>query len=235
MQLAKSKIHFVDVGTSGGVLGLERGYCQMIGGENDDRRAPGSDFRNARPGRRAAVGRRARRARYGGAGLSALRRQRRWPLREDGPQRHRVRADGGLRGRLQHPQARQHRAGSQGRRGCRNRAARRAAPVPVLVRCGAGRRSVAPRQHHHLAVAGSDRRGAGARSDAGRLRRAGLRFRRGPLDRRGRDRGGRAGACPDARRCMRASSRAVAPSSPTRCSRPCAWGLAATSRPRAEP
>jgi 6-phosphogluconate dehydrogenase len=33
-ELAKSKIHFVDVGTSGGVLGLERGYCQMIGGES---------------------------------------------------------------------------------------------------------------------------------------------------------------------------------------------------------
>src|SRR5580658_1432673 len=31
--LAKSQLHFVDVGTSGGVLGLERGYCQMIGGE----------------------------------------------------------------------------------------------------------------------------------------------------------------------------------------------------------
>jgi len=25
----------VDVGTSGGVFGLERGYCQMIGGEAD--------------------------------------------------------------------------------------------------------------------------------------------------------------------------------------------------------
>src|ERR1700722_10119892 len=34
-QLAKSKIHFVDVGTSGGVLGLDRGYCQMIGGEKE--------------------------------------------------------------------------------------------------------------------------------------------------------------------------------------------------------
>jgi 6-phosphogluconate dehydrogenase len=29
------KIHYVDVGTSGGVWGLERGYCMMIGGEND--------------------------------------------------------------------------------------------------------------------------------------------------------------------------------------------------------
>jgi 6-phosphogluconate dehydrogenase len=33
--LAKTKIHYVDVGTSGGVWGLERGYCMMIGGEND--------------------------------------------------------------------------------------------------------------------------------------------------------------------------------------------------------
>jgi 6-phosphogluconate dehydrogenase len=28
-------IHFVDIGTSGGVFGLERGYCLMIGGERD--------------------------------------------------------------------------------------------------------------------------------------------------------------------------------------------------------
>ncbi len=32
-QLADRGIHHVDVGTSGGVFGLERGYCQMIGGE----------------------------------------------------------------------------------------------------------------------------------------------------------------------------------------------------------
>jgi len=31
--LARQGIHFVDVGTSGGVFGLERGYCLMIGGE----------------------------------------------------------------------------------------------------------------------------------------------------------------------------------------------------------
>jgi 6-phosphogluconate dehydrogenase len=33
--LAKAGIHFVDCGTSGGVFGLERGYCLMIGGEGD--------------------------------------------------------------------------------------------------------------------------------------------------------------------------------------------------------
>ena len=34
-ELAAKSIHYVDVGTSGGVWGLERGYCMMIGGEND--------------------------------------------------------------------------------------------------------------------------------------------------------------------------------------------------------
>ena len=33
-ELAPKGIHYVDVGTSGGVWGLERGYCMMIGGEN---------------------------------------------------------------------------------------------------------------------------------------------------------------------------------------------------------
>jgi 6-phosphogluconate dehydrogenase len=34
-EVAGRKIHYVDVGTSGGVWGLERGYCMMIGGENE--------------------------------------------------------------------------------------------------------------------------------------------------------------------------------------------------------
>src|SRR5256885_8971883 len=33
--LAPKGIHYVDVGTSGGVWGFERGYCMMIGGEKD--------------------------------------------------------------------------------------------------------------------------------------------------------------------------------------------------------
>jgi 6-phosphogluconate dehydrogenase len=32
--LAEKKIHYVDVGTSGGVFGLDRGFCLMIGGED---------------------------------------------------------------------------------------------------------------------------------------------------------------------------------------------------------
>jgi len=34
-ELTPRKIHYVDVGTSGGVWGLERGYCMMIGGETE--------------------------------------------------------------------------------------------------------------------------------------------------------------------------------------------------------
>jgi len=33
-ELAPKRIHYVDVGTSGGVWGLTRGYCMMIGGED---------------------------------------------------------------------------------------------------------------------------------------------------------------------------------------------------------
>ena len=33
--LQEKDIHYVDVGTSGGVWGLERGYCMMIGGDNE--------------------------------------------------------------------------------------------------------------------------------------------------------------------------------------------------------
>ena len=34
-RLAKTGLHYIDCGTSGGVMGLDRGYCLMIGGERD--------------------------------------------------------------------------------------------------------------------------------------------------------------------------------------------------------
>ena len=34
-ELQNNALHYVDVGTSGGVAGLERGYCLMIGGEKE--------------------------------------------------------------------------------------------------------------------------------------------------------------------------------------------------------
>ena len=63
--LAPRGIHYVDVGTSGGVWGLERGYCMMIGGEDAvikrldpifTRLAPGIGDIDRTPGREKAGG-----------------------------------------------------------------------------------------------------------------------------------------------------------------------------------
>jgi 6-phosphogluconate dehydrogenase len=50
-ELAPKGIHYVDVGTSGGVWGLERGYCLMIGGEADVVRHLDRVFATLAPGR----------------------------------------------------------------------------------------------------------------------------------------------------------------------------------------
>ena len=48
--LATRKINYVDVGTSGGVWGLERGYCMMIGGPQDAVRRLDPVFKTLAPG-----------------------------------------------------------------------------------------------------------------------------------------------------------------------------------------
>ena len=50
-ELRSKAIHYVDVGTSGGVWGLERGYCMMIGGEGDVVRHLDPIFTTLAPGR----------------------------------------------------------------------------------------------------------------------------------------------------------------------------------------
>jgi 6-phosphogluconate dehydrogenase len=50
-ELGKSGIHYIDVGTSGGVWGLTRGYCMMIGGPEEQVRALDPIFRTLAPGR----------------------------------------------------------------------------------------------------------------------------------------------------------------------------------------
>ena len=58
--LAEKGLHYLDVGTSGGVWGLERGYCMMIGGDADEVKrldpifaalAPGKGSVTTTPGR----------------------------------------------------------------------------------------------------------------------------------------------------------------------------------------
>jgi 6-phosphogluconate dehydrogenase len=52
--LAKTGLHYVDVGTSGGVWGRERGYCLMIGGEADIVQRLDPAFQSLAPGIEAA-------------------------------------------------------------------------------------------------------------------------------------------------------------------------------------
>jgi 6-phosphogluconate dehydrogenase len=62
-ELAERGVHYVDVGTSGGVFGLDRGFCMMIGGEADivghldpifSALAPGIDAAPRTPGRESS-------------------------------------------------------------------------------------------------------------------------------------------------------------------------------------
>ena len=50
-ELKTKDIHYLDVGTSGGVWGLERGYCQMIGGEDEVVQRLDPIFKALAPGR----------------------------------------------------------------------------------------------------------------------------------------------------------------------------------------
>src|SRR5260370_2068564 len=49
-QLKSKGIHYVDVGTSGGVWGLERGYCMMIGGPDQAVQRLDPIFKTLEPG-----------------------------------------------------------------------------------------------------------------------------------------------------------------------------------------
>ena len=64
-ELKPRRIHYLDIGTSGGVWGLERGYCLMIGGETEivqrlsplfEALAPGIDTASRTPGRESRGG-----------------------------------------------------------------------------------------------------------------------------------------------------------------------------------
>src|SRR5215470_3948634 len=85
--LAPKGIHYVDVGTSGGVWGLERGFCMMIGGEDAVVKHLDPAFATLAPGNRhdRAHARARESDGHRGARLPALWAERRRPLREDGP------------------------------------------------------------------------------------------------------------------------------------------------------
>ena len=101
-------VNYVDVGTSGGVWGLERGYCMMIGGPKEAVQRLDPIFKTLAPGR-GDMPRTPGREKFTGHGrrrLLALRPLRRRAFRKNGPQRNRIRPDAGICRRLRHLQAR---------------------------------------------------------------------------------------------------------------------------------
>ena len=132
-ELAQKGINYVDVGTSGGVWGLERGYCMMIGGPDQAVQRLDPIFKTLAPGARrypAHPGTRARLRRHLRARLPPLRAERRRSFRQDGPQRYRVRADGGVCRGAWYPARGEHwQAGARG--GRRNNSTSRSRALPV--------------------------------------------------------------------------------------------------------
>ena len=155
-ELAPRRIHYVDVGTSGGVWGLERGYCMMIGGPTDaverldpvfNTLAPGMGEIPRTPGRE--------RWRHRRAGLPALRALRRRPFRQNGAQRHRVRNHGRLCRRSWCLARRQHRHARQRNR-CGNDAPAQPRALPVRPQSAGHHGGLAARQRDRLVAAGLD-------------------------------------------------------------------------------
>ncbi len=102
-------IDYLDVGTSGGIWGMERGYCLMIGGPEAAARRLDPIFQTLAPGP-GDIPPTPGRERHAGLdptaeqGYLSLRPVRRRALRQDGPQRHRVRRDAGVCRGVRHPQ-----------------------------------------------------------------------------------------------------------------------------------
>ena len=200
-ELAARGIHYVDVGTSGGVWGLERGYCMMIGGEPAIGAAPRSALRHARAGRgrdRSHAGPRARPAAPPSratctAGRTAPATSSRWST---------TASSTGSWPRTPRGSASSPRPTSASARttvGCRDDAAARSRALPVRPRPCRHRRGVAARQRDRLLAAGPHGSGAARGPGAREVRRPRVGLGRGPLDDQGGHRRGRPGAGADGR------------------------------------
>ena len=226
-------IDYIDCGTSGGVFGLDRGYCLMIGGPDEAVERLDPIFKTTRP--------------RGGCRRAHPGAQRRPDPAENGYLHcgpngagHFVKmVHNGIEYGIMAAYAeglnilKNANAGKvEARDGRRDRAARAPRVLPVRPRHPRGRRGLAARQRGRLLAARPDRRVAAAVGRSLRLRGSGLGLRRGPLDLDRRDRGGRAAPACSPRRCTSASPRATSTTSPTGCSPRCATSSAGTRRSR---
>ena len=182
-ELKAKKIHYVDVGVSGGVWGLERGYCHMIGGEDAIVKHLDPIFRSLAPGVEAAP------RTPGATGAPS---QAEMGYLHCGPNGagHFVKMvhngiEYGLMAAyaegLQYHQESQCRH-AETRNRCRNDAAAQPGALSVRDRCIAGRRGVAPRQRGRFLAARPDSQCFARQQRSGELPRSRLGFRRGSLD-----------------------------------------------------
>ena len=208
----------------------------MIGGDNDAVARLDPIFKTLAPGRATSSARRAAR-RSGGtaeARLPALRPVGRGPLREDGPQRDRVRHDAGVRGGLErHPQ--RERRQEDAREGRRDDAAARSAVLPIRHERRRHRRGLASRQRRRVVAARSHRasaRGVARTSTTSPARSPTRAKAAGPCSRPS-TRACRRTCC--RRRSTRVSTRAGTTSSRTRFSPRCGRCSAVTTRRNERP
>ena len=174
-ELAPKGIDYVDVGTSGGVWGFERGYCMMIGGDAKVVRRLDSFFRHACAGHwrcRPHAGTREARRDFG-TRLSALRPEWGRAFCEDGSQRHRIRHDGRVCGGSRHLARRKHRP-TTGRSKCRDHTFAQSRTLPIRFEPRRRHGGLATRQRHRLVAPGLDGGCAGQRFRARRICRTRL-------------------------------------------------------------
>ena len=194
-ELAAKRIHYVDVGTSGGVWGLERGYCMMIGGEDDVVKhldpifatlAPGAGDMPRTPGREKLDGTAEQGYLHCGPNGAGHFVKMVHNGIEYGIMAAYAEGLGILRG-----------ANVGKQTGCDRRgddAAARPRALPIRPQSARHRGGVAARQRDCVVVAGPDGGQPGERSRPLAVRRARFGFGRGPVDDQGGYRRGRAGA-----------------------------------------
>ena len=230
-ELAARGIAYLDCGTSGGIFGLERGFCLMIGGDEGAFERLEPIFASLAPGVEAAprsqVANRGARAR--GARLPPLRRERRGPLREDGPQRDRVRPHGRVRRGLQPPPPRRCRACRTATRTPRRRRSRTRSTTRTSS-TWRDRRALEARERRLVLAPRPDLGSAARLARARGLRRPRLGLRRGSLDLDCRDRDRHADAGPHDRALLALHVERRGRLRATACSRRCAPSSEGTPR-----
>ncbi len=194
-ELSARGIHYVDVGTSGGVWGLERGYCQMIGGEPEPVErldpvfaalAPALDSAPRTPGREARPGTAERGyLRCGPAGAGHF-----VKMVHNGIEYGVMAAYAEGFNILKHANV----GSSDHDRDAETTPLRDPEHYQYDLDLGRHRRGVAPRQRDRLVAARPHRRSVAGIARPCRLRRPGLRLGRRALDAQGRNRRGRPGA-----------------------------------------